>query len=133
MEAVSVGKIITEIGYENSGKIDFDRAELTPDVKNAGARLDVEKLRGDDEKASMKLTITGKSPIPPGIVANIVFKIINRPLPGKFPGESLKVTLDNKSVAWTSDSKEIAIVTSETGEVDFEYAPVVFACFFYMH
>jgi hypothetical protein len=133
VEAVSVGKISTEIGYEDSGKIDFDRAELTPDMKGSGATLDVEKPRGDGEKASLKLTITGKSPIPDGILANVVFKVVNRPLPGKFPGESLQVKLGNKSAAWTPDSKEIAIVTSEPGEVDFEYAPVVFACFFYMH
>ena len=131
-EAVNVGKIVSEISYANKGQIEFDKAELTPDVKGTGANLQVEKGESGGETVRLKLTLTaGKGSIPDGIIANLVFKVISRPS-GDNPAE-LKLTLNNKSAAWTVDNSEITVVTSEPGEVDFEYAPVIFSCFFYMH
>ncbi|MBI4455915.1 MAG: hypothetical protein HY644_08455 [Acidobacteria bacterium] len=132
VEEVKVGRITSEISYPNNGEIVFDRAELTPDMKNSGAKLEVEKgPEGNDVK--LKLTITGKEPILDGILCNVIFKVVNRPTGDKFAGEEQKVKLSNKSAAWTIDNKEIAFITSEPGEINFAYAPVVFACFFYMH
>ena len=133
VEAVKVGKITSEISFPNTGAIELDRAELTPDMKSGGATIQAEKGSEGGSTAGLKLTITSKQPILDGILANIVFKVLNRPTGDKFPGEEQKVKLDHKATAWTVDGKEISVVTSEAGEVDFEYAPVVFACFFYMH
>lgn len=130
VEGAKVGKVSSEISFANNGQVAFDRAELTPDVRKL-AKLEVDKsgLEGKDV-AKLKLTVTGNGTLPDGILANVVFKVLKRPKGDKEP---LQMKLDNKAAAWTTDNKEIAIVTGEAGEIDFEYAPVVFACFFYMH
>ncbi len=43
------------------------------------------------------------------------------------------ITLDNSVSAWATDEKEITDVMGEPGGIDLAYAPVVFACLFYMH
>jgi len=47
--------------------------------------------------------------------------------------EDLLITLESKTSAWTTDGQEIAQVVSGPGGIDLDYAPVVFACLFYMH
>ena len=43
------------------------------------------------------------------------------------------ITLENSVSAWATDEQEMTNVLGEPGGIDLAYAPVVFACFFYMH
>jgi hypothetical protein len=79
------------------------------------------------------ITISGSGGLPDGIIANLVFKVIKEFTFEEVGTDEHLITLDNSVSAWDTDEKEITDVMGEPGGIDLAYAPVVFACLFYMH
>lgn len=130
---IEAGKLIVEISFPNQGEIEFERAELTPDPKASGAVVEVEPTQAEGDVASVRIIISSENPLPEGIIGNLVFKVTKEFSPEDIGAEDLLVTLESKTSAWTTDGQEIAQVVSGPGGIDLDYAPVVFACLFYMH
>ena len=130
---IKTGKLISDISFSSSTGIDFDRAELTPDVEASGATLETEVTEGEGDVSRLKITISGSNGLPDGIIANLVFKITKEFTFEEVGTDEHLITLENAVSAWDTDEKEIADVMGEPGGIDLAYAPVVFACFFYMH
>jgi hypothetical protein len=130
---IAAGKITSEISFPSSAGVVFDRAELTPDLESSGATLETEMAEGEDDVSRIRITISGNSGLPDGIIANLVFKITKEFTFEEVGTEEHLITLDNSLSAWATDEKEITDVMGEPGGIDLAYAPVVFACFFYMH
>ncbi len=130
---IMAGKLIVEISYPNQEGIEFERAELTPDPKASGAVVEVEPAQEEGDVTSVRIIISSENPLPEGIIGNLVFKVTRELSPEELGAEGLLVTLESKTSAWTTDGQEIAQVVSGSGTIDLDYAPVVFACLFYMH
>ncbi len=130
---IATGKLTSDISFPSSGGIAFDRAELTPDAEASGATIEAEVAEGEDEVSRLKITISGNSGLPDGIIANLVFKITKEFTFEEVGTDEHLITLDNLVSAWATDEKEITDVLGEPGGIDLAYAPVVFACLFYMH
>ncbi|MDA2935568.1 hypothetical protein MYX82_14720 [Acidobacteria bacterium AH-259-D05] len=130
---VKAAKIVNEVSFPNTGEIAFERAELTPDVETAGATLEAETETAEGEMVTVRITISSTAPLPNGIIANLVFTVIKEFTLDEVGNEEHLIPLENKVTAWSSDDQEITQVVSDRGGVDLAYAPVVFACFFYMH
>ena len=153
---IEAGKLIVEISFPNQGEIEFERAELTPDPKASGAVVEVEldqsegvvlapqgeasgaaeevaPAPGEETFTSVRIIISSENPLPEGIIGNLVFKVTKEFSLEDIGAEDLLVTLESKTSAWTTDGQEIAQVVSGPGGIDLDYAPVVFACLFYMH
>lgn len=130
---VEVGRIVNEISFSSTAGIAFDRAMLTPDVEAAGATIEVETVEAQEDVVTMRITISNTGPLPDGIIANLVFNVTKEFTFEEVGNEEHLIPLNNKVTAFTSDGQEISEVFSEAGGVDLAYAPVVFACFFYMH
>jgi hypothetical protein len=130
---IATGKLISEISFPSSRGIAFDRAELTPDVEASGATLETEMTEGEDDITGVKITISGNSGLPDGIIANLVFKVTGEFTFEEVGTEEHLITLENSVSAWATDEQEMTNVLGEPGGIDLAYAPVVFACFFYMH
>ena len=137
---VAEGEEASEAGEEG--------AELPPDLEASGAPVEIEMAGG--EKASeageegetaqeegatsrVKITISNDKGLPDGIIANLVFKITKEFTFEEVGTDEHLITLDNSVSAWATDEKEITDVMGEPGGIDLAYAPVVFACLFYMH
>ena len=133
VSAVGVGKIVNEISFPSTGGIAFDRAELTPDLEASGATLEANIDEGPEGAQIVRITISATGTLPAGIIANLVFKVVKEFTFEEVGNEEHLIPLDNSVVAFTPAGEEIARVSSEPGGVDLAYAPVVFACFFYMH
>jgi hypothetical protein len=130
---VAVGKIINEISFSSTAGIAFDRGELTPDVEAAGATIEVETGEAAGDMSTVRITISSAGPLPDGIIANLVFKVIKEFTLEEVGNEEHIILLENQVTVFASSDEEISQVLSEDGGVDLAYAPVVFACFFYMH
>lgn len=130
---IATGKIISDISFPSSEGIAFERAELTPDVEAAGATLEIEVAEGEDDVSRVKITISSNGGLPDGIIANLVFKVTKEFTFEEVGTDEHLITLDNSVSAWATDEKEITDVMGEPGGIDLAYAPVVFACLFYMH
>jgi len=137
---VAEGEEASEAGEEG--------AELPPDLEASGAPVEIEMAGG--EKASeageegetaqeegatsrVKITISNDKGLPDGIIANLVFKVTKEFTFEEVGTDEHLITLDNSVSAWATDEKEITDVMGEPGGIDLAYAPVVFACLFYMH
>ena len=130
---IKTGKLISDISFSSSRGIGFDRAELTPDVEASGATIEIEVTEGEGDVSRVKITISGSNGLPDGIIANLVFKITKEFTFEEVGTEEHLITLDNSVSAWATDENEIRNVLGKPGGIDLAYAPVVFACFFYMH
>ncbi len=130
---IATGKVTSEVSFSSSRGIAFDRAELTPDLEASGATLETEVTEGTDDVSGVKITISNNNGLPDGIIANLVFKITKEFTFEEVGTEEHLITLDNSVSAWATDENEIRDVLGEPGGIDLAYAPVVFACFFYMH
>ena len=130
---VEVGRIVNEISFSSTAGIAFDRASLTPDVEAAGATVEVEAGEAQGEVVTVRVTISNNGPLPDGIIANIVFTVIKEFTLEEVGNEEHLIPLENRVTAFTPDDQEITQVLGETGGIDLAYAPVVFACFFYLH
>ncbi len=130
---IATGKVISDISFPSSEGIAFDRAELTPDLEAAGATMEIEVAEGEDDVSRLKITISNNNGLPDGIIANLVFKVTKEFTFEEVGTDEHLITLDNSVSAWATDEKEITDVLGEPGGIDLAYAPVVFACFFYMH
>ncbi len=130
---IATGKVTSEVSFSSSRGIAFDRAELTPDLEASGATLETEVTEGKDDVSGVKITISNNNGLPDGIIANLVFKITKEFTFEEVGTEEHLITLDNSVSAWATDENEIRDVLGEPGGIDLAYAPVVFACFFYMH
>ncbi len=130
---IATGKVTSEVSFSSSRGIAFDRAELTPDLEASGATLETEETEGRDDVSGVKITISNKNGLPDGIIANLVFKITKEFTFEEVGTEEHLITLYNSVSAWATDENEIRDVLGEPGGIDLAYAPVVFACFFYMH
>ncbi len=123
-------------------------AELTPDLEASGATLEVEVVEGEEASEAgeegetaqeegatsrVKITISNDKGLPDGIIANLVFKITKEFTFEEVGTDEHLITLENEVSAWSTDEQEIVDVLGEPGGIDLAYAPVVFACFFYMH
>jgi len=130
---IATGKVTSEVSFSSSRGIAFDRAELTPDLEASGATLETEVTEEKDDVSGVKITISNNNGLPDGIIANLVFKITKEFTFEEVGTEEHLITLDNSVSAWATDENEIRDVLGEPGGIDLAYAPVVFACFFYMH
>ncbi len=130
---IATGKVTSEVSFSSSRGIAFDRAELTPDLEASGATLETEVTEGKDDVSGVKITISNNNGLPDGIIANLVFKITKEFTFEEVGTEEHLITRDNSGSASTTDENEIRDVLGEPGGIDLAYAPVVFACFFYMH
>ncbi len=130
---IATGKLTSDISFPSSEGIAFDRAELTPDLEASGATLEIEVAEGEDDVSRLKITISNNNGLPDGIIANLVFKVTKEFTFEEVGTDEHLITLDNSVLAWATDEKEITDVLGEPGGIDLAYAPVVFACFFYMH
>jgi len=130
---ITTGKLTSDISFPSSEGIAFERAELTPEVEASGATLEIEVAEGEDDVSRLKITISSNSGLPDGIIANLVFKVIKEFTFEEVGTDEHLITLDNSISAWATDEKEITDVMGEPGGIDLAYAPVVFACLFYMH
>ncbi len=130
---IATGKVTSEVSFSSSRGIAFDRAELTPDLEAAGATLETEVTEGEDDVSRVRITISNNNGLPDGIIANLVFKITKEFTFEEVGTEEHLITLDNSVSAWATDENEIRDVLGEPGGINLAYAPVVFACFFYMH
>ena len=153
---IKTGKITTEMSYPIGRGIAFDRAELTsdleasvatveieiagvegagspPDVEPSGAAVEVEALPEEGAVTTVKVTVSSGSPLPNGIIANLVFKVTKEFTFEEVGTEKHLITLENQVSAWTTDGQEILEVLGEPGGIDLAFAPVVSACLFYMH
>ena len=130
---VAVGKIVNEVSFSSTAGIALDRAMLTPDVEAAGATIEVETGETQGDVVTVWITITNAGPLPDGIIANLVFNVTKEFTFEEVGNEEHLIPLNNKVTAFTFDGQEISEVFSEAGGVDLAYAPVVFACFFYLH
>ena len=130
---IATGKLISDISFPSSEGIAFERAELTPDLEAAGATLEIEVAEGEEDVSRLKITISNNKGLPDGIIANLVFKVTKEFTFEEVGTDEHLITLDNSVSAWATDEKEITDVLGEPGGIDLAYAPVVFACLFYMH
>ncbi len=130
---IATGKVTSDISFPSSEGIAFDRAELTPDVEASGATMEIEVAEGEDDVSRLKITISNNNGLPDGIIANLVFEVTREFTFEEVGTDEHLITLDNSVSAWTTDEKEITDVLGEPGGIDLAYAPVVFACLFYMH
>jgi len=130
---IATGKVISDISFPSSEGIAFDRAELTPDLEASGATLEIEVAEGEDDVSRLKITISNNNGLPDGIIANLVFKVTKEFTFEEVGTDEHLITMDNSVSAWATDEKEIMDVLGEPGGIDLAYAPVVFACLFYMH
>jgi len=130
---ITTGRLTSDISFPSSEGIAFERAELTPEVEASGATLEIEVAEGEDDVSRLKITISGTGGLPDGIIANLVFKVIKEFTFEEVGTDEHLITLDNSVLAWATDEKEITDVLGEPGGIDLAYAPVVFACLFYMH
>jgi len=130
---ITTGKLTSDISFPSTAGIAFDRAELTPEVEASGATLEIEVAEGEDEVSRLRITISGTGGLPDGIIANLVFKVTKEFTFEEVGTDEHLITLDNSVSAWATDEKEITDVLGEPGGIDLAYAPVVFACLFYMH
>jgi hypothetical protein len=130
---IATGKLTSEVSFSSSAGIAFDRGELTPELESSGATVEIEVVEGEDDVSRVKITISGGGGLPDGIIANLVFKVTKEFTFEEVGTEEHLITLDNSVSAWATDDKEITDVMGEPGGIDLAYAPVVFACFFYMH
>ena len=130
---ITAGKLTSEISFSSSEGIAFERAELTPDAEASGATLETEVAEGEGDVSRLKITISNNSGLPDGIIANLVFTVTKEFTLEEVGTDEHLITLDNSVSAWSTDEKEITDVMGEAGGIDLAYAPVVFACLFYMH
>ncbi len=130
---ITTGKLTADISFPSTEGIAFERAELTPEVEASGATLEIEVAEGEDDVNRLKITISGSGGLPDGIIANLVFKVIKEFTFEEVGTDEHLITLDNSVSAWDTDEKEITDVMGEPGGIDLAYAPVGFACLFYMH
>jgi len=130
---ITTGKLTSDISFPSSVGIAFDRAELTPDLEAAGATVELEVAEGEDDVSRLKITISNNNGLPDGIIANLVFKVTKEFTFEEVGTDEHLITLDNSVSAWATDETEITDVLGEPGGIDLAYAPVVFACLFYMH
>ena len=130
---ITTGKLTADISFPSTEGIAFERAELTPEVEASGATLEIEVAEGEDDVSRVKITISGSGGLPDGIIANLVFKVIKEFTFEEVGTDEHLITLDNSVSAWDTDEKEMTDVMGEPGGIDLAYAPVVFACLFYMH
>ena len=117
-------------------EIELDQAEgvvLAPQGEASGAAEEVAPAPGEETFTTVRIIISSENPLPEGIIGNLVFKVTKEFSPEDIGAEDLLVTLESKTSAWTTDGQEIAQVVSGPGGIDLDYAPVVFACLFYMH
>ncbi|MCZ6484158.1 MAG: hypothetical protein O6826_00485 [Acidobacteria bacterium] len=117
-------------------EIELDQSEgveLAPQGEATGAVEEVAPAPGEETFTSVRIIISSENPLPEGIIGNLVFKVTKEFSPEDIGAEDLLVTLESKTSAWTTDGQEIAQVVSGPGGIDLDYAPVVFACLFYMH
>ncbi len=137
---VAEGEEASEAGEEG--------AELPPDLEASGAPVEIEMAGGEEASEAggegetaqeegatsrVKITISNDKGLPDGIIANLVFKITKEFTFEEVGTDEHLITLDNSVSAWATDEKEITGVMGEPGGIDLAYAPVVFACLFYMH
>ena len=130
---ITTGKLTADISFPSSEGIAFERAELTPEVEASGATLEIEVAEGEEDVSRVMIMISGSGGLPDGIIANLVFKVIKEFTFEEVGTDEHLITLDNSVSAWDTDEKEITDVMGEPGGIDLAYAPVVFACLFYMH
>jgi len=132
-------------------EVELDQSEgveLAPQGEASGAVVEVEldqsegvelapqevaPAPGEETFTTVRIIISSENPLPEGIIGNLVFKVTKEFSLEDIGAEDLLVTLESKTSAWTTDGQEIAQVVSGPGGIDLDYAPVVFACLFYMH
>jgi hypothetical protein len=132
-EGSPVSKVVNEVSFLDDGQVAFERAELTPDATAAGVTLEVEQLGSQEGKVRLRLTLSSSGSIPSGILANLVFQVVKEYGPDELGSEEHLIMLENQVTAWAPGGEQIAGVEVLPGTIDLAYAPVVFACFFYMH
>ncbi len=130
---LEVSRIVNEISFSSTAGIAFDRASLTPDVEAAGATVEVDAGEAQGEVVTVRVTISNTGPLPNGIIANLVFTVTKEFTLEEVGNEEHLIPLENSVMAFTPDDQEISQVLGESGGIDLAYAPVVFACFFYLH
>ncbi len=107
--------------------------ELAPQEEAFGVVEEVELDLIEGDVTSVRIIISSENPLPEGIIGNLVFKITKEYSVEDLIAAGHHVTVESKTSAWTTDGQEIAQVVSGPGVIDLDYAPVVFACLFYMH
>ena len=131
-DGVEIGKVISEITYPGKLLI-FEEAKRGLSAEAIGAEVNavLEPSASNPDDSVLRVTVTAKADdsIPPGMVADLMFKISE-----KAPNEQ-SIPLKNKVTAWTPKAPPMPVesMTGKDGEVQVTATPPVFACFFYMH
>jgi hypothetical protein len=129
-------KQLTYVTSRKAISADLARAEMTVNVEGAGERAGTpgappKAEDGPAGPARIVLTIKGTRPIPDGPVAEMRFQVAEGL-------EGVRVKLGHRVTAKASDGTAIADLAAVPGEIHVSSAekpkaPLVFACFFYMH
>ena len=131
-DGVEIGKVTSEITFPGKLLI-FEEAKRGLSAEAIGAEIDavVQPSDSSPDNSVLRVTVTAKAGdwIPPGMVADLMFKISE-----KAPNEQ-SIPLKNKVTAWTPKAPPTPVesMTGKDGEVQVTATPPVFACFFYMH
>ena len=128
--AVEAGTLLAEITFPNN-KLLFEEAKKGGSADSANVNITTE-LKVDaknPEKTVLAVKVENETgSVPPGVLANLVFKILD----GVPIGE--KIQLAGSATAFTRDDPPKALkVASAVGEIETIAVPVIFACLFYMH
>lgn len=122
-----IGKIVGELQFPNQG-IELTAVEASEGVRLVDGQASFEKVSAAEAGVSkVKVTVTGKKPLPDGTLAQLVFNV--EPNPDR-PDDEI-ITIELKALAYDASNKEVGPVSSQSGEISF--APPIFGCFFYMH
>jgi hypothetical protein len=127
---------LTYIASRKAIAADLARAELevkTEGVAERGSAGGQPPVEAPASKGPSRilLTIKGSRPIPDGPVAELRFRVAHGT-------EGVNIKVDQRVKALAADGSAIDAIVAEAGEIrvtseEKPKAPVVFACFFYMH
>ena len=129
-----IGQLSFEIQFPKE-LLSFEEIELAAGLDSTTVELTATPIEQeqDSDLGVVRLNLTGKSVLPSGSVANLVFTI--NPEVYEDQTVTIKTTVVSAKTAEGGDISEIAI--SEIGTVDGEIwisgAPLIFGCLFYMH
>ncbi|MBI4456055.1 MAG: hypothetical protein HY644_09175 [Acidobacteria bacterium] len=128
---VQVGSVLAEVTFPTK-QLAFEEAKRGASADSGDVELHT-AVKNDDKNADrsiVEIKVENKAgkPLPGGVIANLVFKILD----GVDVGQ--KISLENRAQALTTDNppKTMNLVAAN-GEIETIAVPVIFACFFYMH
>lgn len=131
-QGVKISSAMTDIVFPGRS-LSFQEARRAISAEVAGADLQAE-VRSDPENSenrilSLKIESKAGNPIPQGVLADLVFRILDTADLGS------TVTLVNRPAALTASdpSQPVTPVSGNNGEIVVDEPMTVFSCFFYMH